>query len=240
MSLRSPVTAAAGDHWAPPSLSTGACWRRSCISRGTRHCQLKVLKRLNERFKLDLGFCIFQAATDPAPASGPGPSARTSTESFALPDPASPPLSSIYLIFFLFHVRQLFHPTCSANSCSSAAQPLATSPGQLLLLLLLLWLLLILFILFFFSVPCGLRCLPSGSSPAHQPAVTPSSPYWHQTAAPLCRTLHLSFRRSQGDRVEPESGPQHRLRHARLGSVHPAAAEQLRDGEVERPDLKEI
>lgn len=36
--------------------------------------------------------------------------------------------------------------------------------------------------------------------------------------------------------MEPESGPQHGLGHARPGSVRPAAAEQLRDGEVERPD----
>lgn len=36
--------------------------------------------------------------------------------------------------------------------------------------------------------------------------------------------------------MEHEPGAQHRLGHARPGSVRPAAAEQLRDGEVERPD----
>lgn len=40
--------------------------------------------------------------------------------------------------------------------------------------------------------------------------------------------------------MEHESGPQHRLRHARLGSVCPAAAEQLRDGEVERSDQLQL
>lgn len=40
--------------------------------------------------------------------------------------------------------------------------------------------------------------------------------------------------------MEHEPGAQHRLRHARLGSVRPAAAQQLRDGEVERPDWLQL
>lgn len=175
---------------------------------------------------------VFQDATDPAPAptSGPSCSDRTSPESLALSVPAAVTFSStcfsICSLLLVWHAHplrpkeQASAPSSSSTSFSgSTARPLATTPQDLLILLLL------------FSVPCGLRCLPSRGSSAHQPATSPSSPHQPPTAAADSDTRRLPHHVQTSD-VDHGLSLQHRSWHAGVGSGWTAAAEQLCDGEI--------